>query len=647
MGRQQLDVVRADEGRLPDRMGEVLVTAGVAQLGDEIELTDVEPNATRSAPAGNTMTATVVGIGGTAFWNENDVIFATLDTAAALTSLDGANRVVVGTADLRADALRATSRDLRVALAAEGVTTTSLPLTIPDGRHPIEADIDQVSSLVGLLGIVAGLVALVLLASTVNTLIMERTREVAVMRALGAPNREMRRRLRRLALGIALAAVALGLPIGIAISNFIARMILEEFLGLTPGFAVSVPVLVGSALFALVGARLVAARAARRVTNRPLAEALRDREGSPFGRRMSERIVARVAVGSLLDRTALRNGVHQRARSAAVFAQITAAVAALLVIASLATTVTDYNTALTAPMQWGSRAFVPGPGLDIETSLAAEDPRTEVGSDVSGEVAGWEIDVLGFAPDTRMIDRTMNEGRWFAGPGEAAISTGFAERIGVGVGDEIEVDIASGVQTFTVVGLHPDRDRRVFVDTESLAVAMNRPGMGNVVMSLDSEPPAFLSGPLTVERLADISNDTSGTDAILLIFTAIGAIVVAVAGLAVASGLAVGVYERRHQFAALRALGGRRRHVLRVVVAELLPLAVGGVAVGLVVGWFGAAAIMESFEASNAVEIGFTFATGAIPIAAAVVLLGSLLLGMLMVRRVTRDAVAVSLRGAA
>jgi putative ABC transport system permease protein len=165
-------------------------------------------------------------------------------------------------------------------------------------------------------------------------------------------------------------------------------------------------------------------------------------------------------------------------------------------------------------------------------------------------------------------------------------------------------------------------------------------------MSLDATPRTVLSGPVTVSRFDDLSEDDSGRSAILLIFGAIGTIVVSVAGLAVASGLAVNVFERRFEFAALRAIGGRRRHVFRVMVAELLPLAIAGSALGVVAGYFGAAAIMESFEASNAVEIGFTFATGAIPAAAAVVVVGSVALGGLMVRRVTRRPVAVTLRGA-
>ena len=239
----------------------------------------------------------VVGIGGTSFWNDSDVVFTSLETAAALEGIGGANRVVIRTDDTSKGVLRDTASAVRTELDSRDITTKELPFTIPDGRHPIESDIEQISNLVGLLGIVAGLVALVLLASTTNTLITERTREVAVMRALGAPNRQMRRRLRRLALGIAAAATVLGIPLGIAISNVIARLILDEFVGLTPGFAVSLPVIVGSALFALIGARVGAARAARRVTGRPLAEALRDRDGSPFGRRFSERLAARVKTG--------------------------------------------------------------------------------------------------------------------------------------------------------------------------------------------------------------------------------------------------------------------------------------------------------------------------------------------------------------
>lgn len=638
IGAQEIDVVSARLGRLPIGEDEAVVAEGRFAIGDVLTL---------AGPSGSDVDVDVVGIGGTSFYDGSDIVFTGAETAARLEGIDGANRLVVRAVDDGKAALRSTAGELRDVLADDGIATRTLPFTIPGGRHPIEADIDQVSTLVGLLGIVAGLVALVLLGSTTNTLIAERTREVAVMRALGAPDREMRRRLRRIALAIALASVLIGIPLGIAISNFIARMVLDEFIGMTPGFAVSVPVVVGSALFALIGARLVAARAARRVTKRPLAEALRDRDGSPFGRRMSERMAARVPLGGLLDRNAVRNGLHRRARSLAMFAQVVAAVAALMVVTSLATTVNDFNAAERAPWRWQTATYVPGPGLDIDASIADGDPNAEVIGEIDGELAGWEIDVRGFEPATQMIDRALSSGRWFAADGEAIVSDGFAGRIGVDVGDEIDVEIATGRHAYTVVGLHPERGRSVMIDLAELGEDMNRPGMANVLMSTTSPSSTTIDGPTSVYRASDLEEDDSGRQAILLIFGAIGAIVVSVAGLAVASGLAVNVFERRHEFAALRAIGGRRRHVFRVVVAELLPLAVAGIGAGLVAGYVGAAAIIESFEASNAVEIGFTFATGSIPAAAAVVLVGCLVLGGLMVRRVTHRPVAVTLRGAA
>jgi putative ABC transport system permease protein len=634
---QDVDIVSITDGRLASAPGEIVVADGVAERGDRIVVT---------APDGRPVELRVVGVGSTSAWANDDVAFATLATARDLADITGYNRVAIRAVDDGADALDATVDELRERFASDGVAFAEMPVTVPDGTHPIEDDIRQVSTMIGFLGVVAGLVALVLLGSTTTTLITERTREVAVMRALGARSRFVRRRLRRLAVGIAAAAVVIGVPLGIAISNVIARMVLQRFAGITPAVGVSLPVVAASVVFALVGARVVAGGAARRVSRVPLAAALRDRDGQPFGRRRAERLTAHSRIGGLLDRAALRNLVHRRARSTAIFAEVTAAVAALLIIASLATTVNAFNDAEFEPWTWTSRTTVAGMGLDIDATAVGADPSSEPAIESIGDVDGWDVDVVGLERDTTMIDRSVDAGAWLMAPGEVVVSTGFADHVGVGVGDDLTVSLATGTATYRVAGLHPLRGRTLFVDVADLADDLGQPGRSNVVLSSTDAPNLPLGALTTTILLSDLTADDSGRAAILLVFGAIGVIVVSVAGLAVASGVAVNVFERRHELAAIRAIGGRSRDVMHVVSAELLPLAVAGLGVGVLAGYLGSGAIMRSFENADAVEIGLVFASSAIPVAAAVVVVGCLVISSLMVRRIGRTSLAETLRTA-
>ena len=212
-----MDRLQLTAGRLPASAGEVVTSPNRGAIGDPLVIDGRRHE--------------IVGHGASIWWAADDVVYAPFDTVAERTG--GADRLVVTAHDDGEAALRVTSDRIRVVLAETGETYTAFPIYLPNGSTPIDADIDQVSTLIGLLGIFAGGVALVLLAGTTNTLITERTREVAVMRALGARRRPLRRRLRRIAIGITAAALVIGLPLGVVIPNFIARMVLEEFVGTT------------------------------------------------------------------------------------------------------------------------------------------------------------------------------------------------------------------------------------------------------------------------------------------------------------------------------------------------------------------------------------------------------------------------------
>jgi putative ABC transport system permease protein len=637
-----MDLVDIAEGRAAEASTEVVSQKGLAQVGDTVEV-------------GGT-TFDVVGVGSTLWWSDSSVLFGDLDAVIPLTADRGTDRLTITAVDDGEDALSATVADVEAILAADGDAFTGFPTYFPDGTTPVDADIRQVSQLVGLLGIFAGLVALVLLASTTNTLITERTRETAVMRALGGRQRPLRRRLRRIAIGIALAALVIGLPFGIAVSNLIARMVLQEFVGITPGFAIDIPVIAGSAIAVLVGARLVSARAARRVTTVPLATALRDRDGAPFGATRLQRLSTRVGLGGLVSRMATRTSLRRPGRTAAVVAQIAAAVGAAFLVPTLATSVNDYNTSAHAVWQWESLSTARDQGLPLTAGELDNGPDSEPDSGSSAEagiwtsglVADWEMDVYGMRVDSAMIDPAITDGAWLDDDGDAVVSAGFADRTGITVGDTIEVALAAGSAGFVVSGLSDDSSRAIYVERQRLSDELGEPGMANVVWSTDAEPTIDTDTPLAITTLDEIvKEDAAGTNAIVVIFGAIGVLVSGVAALAVLSSMTVSLFERRHEFAALQAFGARKRRLRGLLIRELLPLGVLGVGLGLVLGALGARGIIASFEASNAIDIGVTDATAAVPFIALGTAAVLWLLVTTIVRSAARRPIAVSLRGAA
>lgn len=631
---QTMDLVHLDAGRLPAEIDEVVASPALGAIGETVVADGVEYD--------------VVGHGSTLWWAGNDVIYAPFEAVADATG--GANHLVVTATDDDEASLQALSDDIRTVLASTGDEFTTFPELLPDGSTPIDGDIEQVSTLIGMLGVFAGLVALVLLAGTTNTLISERTREVAVMRALGGRSRQLRRRLRRIALGITAVSLLIGVPLGIAISNLVARMVLEEFVGVTPAFAVDWVVVAASAVGALVAARLVSARAARRVTKLSLPEALRDRDGAPFGGSWTHRLLAKLPTGGLLERIAIRSTARRPARTIAVTTQIAAAVAAAFLIPTLVTSVNDFNTATLAPWSWESVSVARDPGLPITASDDHdESAASEAGVWVDGAIDDWGVDVFGIRPNTRFFSAELRSGRWIdEGQREAMISDGFASRRDVSVGDTIPLELANGVAEYEIVGTLDDSYVGVYVDRSDVADDLGAPGMANVVWSASATPTFDLATAVRVDTAADLAaEDEAGRDAVVLIFGAIGAIVVGVAALAVLSTMTVNLFERRHELAALQAVGARRRRLRGLLARELLPVGAIGLVAGLGLGALGARGIIGSFEAGDAIDIGVTDAVGAIPFIVVGTAATLWLLSAVVVRSTTKRPIAVTLRGAA
>ena len=634
---QTIDIVRAHSGRLPRTDGEVALGG---RVGGSVDGT-VLATASRSL--------LVVGTADTAALAGDDVVYTTTATAERLGGLTGPNQVVARVADPTAPELDAAIAALRRALAEQGVAVTALPVRLPGGAHPVEESIRQISTIIGMLGVVAGIVALVLLASTTNAIVTERSRDAAILRALGAPGRAVRRELRRVALAIATLGLVIGLPLGLVVSNVIARMVLDRFAGITPALGWSPAVVVGSVVFALLGARLISGRAARRLTRLPLAEALRDREGTPFGRRFTDRVFAGIHAGTLSTRMAVRSTVRRRGRAIALVAQIACAVGAAACVASLGSSVGQFNQTELRSWSWSTTATPQDPGYPYDASRVDATVGNEAGLHAEGLQGDWYFDVWGIEPQTQMVDTTVSRGTWLDGtPGTAVMAEHIAHQLGYSVGDTVTLELANGPAPFRIVGLHPLHGVAVFVDRSDLATRLGAGDRANVVWSSSTVPLELTAGTAsTTVRRADLyAADQADRNAIVGIFVAIGVIVSGVAALGAVSTVGVSLFERRRELAVVRALGARRGQVRRLIGLELAPLATIGWVVGLGFGWLAAKAIMGFFEASSGVDLGYTFAVASVPVAAVAVAAFVVLVATAGARGLDRRAPASILRAA-
>ncbi len=116
--------------------------------------------------------------------------------------------------------------------------------------------------------------ALFLIAATMNTLIAEQAREIAILKALGGRRRQIGGITARTAAMLGLAGAIAGTILGVAVAYLLARYFAERIVDVSLGFGMSVPVVVGSLVAGPVLAVAASLPALRRALRRPVAETL-------------------------------------------------------------------------------------------------------------------------------------------------------------------------------------------------------------------------------------------------------------------------------------------------------------------------------------------------------------------------------------
>ena len=177
---------------------------------------------------------------------------------------------------------------------------SDLPQIREPGTYPFQDFFEQLASIMNVFTLLALLAGLVLIANTMTALIGEQRREIGVMKAIGGTRRQIRGVYLRTALLLGAAGSVIGVVLGVLVANAVVRFF-GNFFAISPGFEISVPVVVASVLVGLLAPPLAALPAIRRGSRIPVREGLEEVPALQGGQAVVDRLLRRL---QFLPRTA-------------------------------------------------------------------------------------------------------------------------------------------------------------------------------------------------------------------------------------------------------------------------------------------------------------------------------------------------------
>jgi putative ABC transport system permease protein len=552
------------------------------------------------------------------------VLYADQPTVQHLGGLAGVNLLEIRLLDNRQPAAQATVATVRSFLSSQPNPSSfsNLPTVRAPGDWPLKSIFDSRTKVLDILIVLAVLSAAFLLANTIRTLVAEQTREIGIMRAIGAGGRDVRNSYLRTATLLgrfgSLAGAALGIGLAWLLTSVFGRMIF----GISPAFAVDWPVVALGALAGVAAAVLVAWPTLRRVVRTPVHQALAsDGQVAAFGDNRLDRAVLRSDALPPPLRIGVRNAVRQKGRSITTIGQIAVAVATLLGLLSLALAVTqvtdrswnvlDYDITLSAQ---------PG-GHPYDASVASE-----IGAQpgvLGVEAADWSqvtyhgqtLYALGVHAQT-FVREPLTAGRWLnaederTGANVAVVGSAAARRWHLRPGSAISAITSAGPVTFRVVGVggsQANNGYNLYTTLVALQAVTGHPGTSDalLVRAADRRHPAIdalasrldavlarTGHPSSAQIMyAGRATDQASARSMLVIVEAIGLLIVAIGTLGLVNAVTMGIIERTREIGVLRCLGARARDLRRMFRTEAITLALIGFVLAIPLGWLVAHAL--------------------------------------------------------
>jgi putative ABC transport system permease protein len=664
------------------------VTSGTAPSGNEMLLDSEDPRHQRlQADTGSTLVVfgpdsnprrlTVSGTGGSLLWasgvREGDpIVYLPADTLLDMAGWPGYTSIEVLITDHDREAAAQTIVDLEAQIEAisPGMTYWRSPVVREPGDWPGKEGFDNFRSLFGVLAAVAVVSGLFVLYNTVTTMVRRETRQIGILKAVGARRHHIAAGYLGTAGLFGLVATLIGSVLGALLTNALVGSIAGSLMAAQPGFRIPLSVFGVALLIGVVGATLAALPATLWATRVPVRVAL-ESQGieAAVGRTRLDRILARVGFLSRSAQLGLRNAARAPRRSAATGLQIGIAVGVAFGFISLGATMlalVDQSFDAEAgdihvydqggrPLDSAAEEMIAG----IEGVAAVHRIHYAALDFGDGTYGAWALGA------DSAYEYDLAAGRWLAESDTNVVVVGqaLATEKNLGVGDIITVDRFDGVALdVEVVGI--DRvmvdDGKAFfvplgpwleatgrsssngywIDTTSPGPDVVDPTAGAIDRALRDRGYSARTELRYVERQASRSEATL----ILTFIVLLGVPVLAIGMISLVNTLTINTLERTKELGVLRSIGARRRHLARMLRAEGMTIAALGWLFGVPIG-YGTARLLiwmigRAFEATFPVVFPLW---SLLPVLALTLLVAAFVI-RLPLRRVSRMSAGDALR---
>ena len=530
-------------------------------------------------------------------------------------------KIVVGEGAGDGKAIEFTVRELASWLAGKGYQVLEARIP-PPKLHPHQAQMNAVLVMLLIFSLLALLLGAVLTATVIGGLLAQQVRQIAIMKAIGARARQVAGLYLALVCALGIAAVAIGLPLGLAAGQGFIALIAELLNLRIDSLALPWWLFAATLLLGLAGPLVAALAPIQLAARRTVKDAIDDHGVSPGALRSSWmiRVLAHIRVTDAALKLAVRNVFRRRSRLVLTLSLLAGAggmfVTCLNLKAAWEDTVTraahDRHFSLELYLQQAAplervvtlAAGVPGvrhvePWDVAPASIASGDGLEIAHRYPDGTHASFVLRAA--PPETELIAHTMSEGRWLhAQDSDAVVINTSAQAIafrGVKLGDRVMLSVDRRMLNLRLVGVTRELliPGTAYITPDVFAKATRSAGLTNAVRIVlaDREPVEAVSHSIVqaLERehigvkvvVTDRRLAAAQAGHVYILVFALGfiAIVMALVGLlGLASSLGTAVIERTREFGTMRAMGMRSGDVIRSVLGE-------GVLIGLL-SWIAA-----------------------------------------------------------